>query len=521
MRAGTGQVLREEPRDEDTFRSPIFGWGSRVLSIAYLVVITSLYAFLVSLLKWSSVMVLPVSLLYLACITLSYFWNMGYGVTLWRRCSFSKMNATSPSAKSHYSWPSVSLIVPTYRESSDSIKSMIDHFGLVDYPRERIHLYICDDAPDPFDKIEMEQMCSGRDNVTYVSRYSRIGYKAGAVNNVLRRITSQYVICLDADHLPTRNLVKRLVESIQSLGNDFLMFPQYFRNENENNIARTTALMQKVDYVFDRFARTVTNSAFCVTTNWIASTDTLHAIGGLDETTITEDLATGIVAHANGFKIGVIEDALAFGLTPNKLDAWRKQQYRWSYGTFHVARTVFKRYWRSLSLSQVFDYLQCISWYLVGPLSFALYLFPILSAFGLGFLKITNPLLFVSATLGIIGFSWFASNAASLRVARSLKRVIMKQAIGLCVSDVYVKALLDNLRGKKPEFHVTDKTKANHESINSVFKSMKYHIAFFAAGIAASFYLLIHASSLVSVVDLGWIWYNNIWVLVGVVLARR
>ncbi len=81
----------------------------------------------------------------------------------------------------------------------------------------------------------------------------------------------------------------------------------------------------------------------------------------------------------------------------------------------------------------------------------------------------------------------------------------MKQAIGLFVSDVYVKALLDNLRGKRPEFHVTDKTKANHESIKFVFKTMKYHIAFFSAEIAASLHLLSHTLNLVSVVDLGWI----------------
>ncbi len=521
MKAGTKQVSREDAEHAYAFRSPSFGRGSRVLSIAYLVVITSLYAFLVSLLRWTEPSVLPVSLFYLACISLSYFWNMGYGATLYRRCYFAKTKDTSHDEVSDYSWPSVSIIVPTYRESLDSIKSMIERFELLDYPRERIHLYICDDAPDPFDKIEMEQACSARENVTYVSLYSRNGYKAGAVNYVLRRINSQYVICLDADHVPTERMAKRLVKSIQGSSTDFLMFPQYFRNEDENNIARTTALMQRVDYVFDRFARTVTNSAFCVTTNWIAKTDTLRAIGGLDETTITEDLATGILAHASGLKIGVIEDALAFGLTPNKLDAWRKQQYRWSYGTFHVARTVFRRFWRSLSFSQVFDYLQCISWYLVGPLSFALYLFPILSAFGLGFLRITNPLLFVAATLGLIGFSWFASNAASLRVARSFKRVIMKQAIGLCVSDVYAKALLDNLRGKRPEFHVTDKTKADRESIKPILKSMKYHLAFFFAGVGASFYLLVHAMSLISAVDLGWIWYNNLWVVFGMILTRR
>ncbi len=521
MRAGTDQVSQDELQHEGILRSPVFGRASRALSIVYLVFITSLYAFLVSLLQWSNPIVLPISILYLACISLSYFWNVGYGLTLYRRCSYSNDNGTDHDLDPEYPWPTVAVIVPTYRESKDSIKNMIDHFGLIDYPSEKIHLYICDDVPDPFDKIEVQRVCSSADNVSYVSRYNRRGYKAGAVNNVLRRVTSEYVICLDADHLPRRNLVKQLVQSIRSSDKDFLMFPQYFRNENENNITRTTSLMQKVDYVFDRFARTVTNSAFCVTTNWIANTSVLRAIGGLDETTITEDLATGIVAHANGCKIGVIEDALAFGLTPNKLDAWRKQQYRWSYGTFHVARTVFKHYWRSLSFSQLFDYLQCITWYLVGPLSFALYLFPVLSALGFGFISISNPWLFVSATLGIIAFSWFASNAGALKIAKSLKRVVMKQAIGLCVSDVYLKALLDNLRGKRPEFHVTDKTRANRESFKSALNALKYHIVFFFAGIAASLYLLIHALTLISAVDLGWIWYNNIWVLMGLVWSRR
>lgn len=302
------------------------------------------------------------------------------------------------------------MIVPTYRESTESIHSMIKHFELISFPRDRLRLYICDDSPDPVRKIEIEEMCKSAGNVSYVARSGRRGYKAGAINDVLAILESEYVICLDVDHLPNRNLVERLVGEIKKTENDFLMFPQYFRNEGENNVSMTTALMQKVDYLFDRLGQCTTNSAFCVTTNWIARSDALRGIGGLDETTITEDLATGIVAHAHGLKIGIIKDALASGLTPNKLDSWRKQQYRWAYGTFHVARTVLKRDWRSLSLSQLFDYSQCISWYLVGPFTFMMYLFPILSMLGFGFLAITSPQLFVFATAAIIAFGWLSSN---------------------------------------------------------------------------------------------------------------
>lgn len=50
---------------------------------------------------------------------------------------------------------------------------------------------------------------------------------------------------------------------------------------------------------------------------------------------------------------------------------------------------------------------------------------------------------------------------------------------------------------------------------------MKYHLAFFLAGTMATFFSLGHDLNLVSATNLGWIWYNNIWVVFGLLSARK
>ncbi len=491
------------------------GWLGLSLALAN----TSLYSYLVLHLVWSGLEAAIASALFLLTSTFFLTWNLGYAYAIHRR---SRHSQCSPLVALN-TIPTVSIIVPAYRESLNSLQLMLESFRQLDYPNDKVELYVCDDTEDPSHRAKATRLFTelGGSQVHYCVRNSRRGFKAGAINDLLSRITSQYCIMLDIDHLPTPSMVKHLVAAKMGSDADFLMFPQYFRNEGENSITVSSSLKQLADYRIERFGRCTTNSAFCVSTNWIAATDTLRRIGGLDESTVTEDLATGVIAHSHGLKIGIVDAGLAFGLAPNTLEGWRKQQYRWSSGTFDVAKTILPKSWGKLTRHQRLDYSLCVSWYLNGLFVFLLYLFPIFTAFGIRFFHYDSFAEFLTFTLSLIGLSWVLTSYPTYVESKSLRKTIIAQASSLGVADVYVKALIASLLGRRTRFSVTDKANQGRLSIGTALRSLKFHFLFLALGVIAANYSIMVDRSTDALLNVGWIGYNNFWVLLSTLLLGR
>lgn len=490
-----------------------------ILGLSLALVNISLYSYLVAHLNWAGTINFVVSLLFFSTSTFFLTWNLGYAYAIHRR---SRHPQASHPPIPEYS-PTVAIIVPLYRESLGSLWLMIKGFTALNYSPEKLRLYLCDDTEDPAHRVAAQRLCleTGDGRVHYCSRDHRRGYKAGAVNDILPRITSEYCIMLDADHVPQPDMVRRLMAAKLHSKADFLMFPQYFRNESENSVTVASSLKQLVDYKIERLGRCSTNSAFCVTTNWIAETEALRGLGGLDESTVTEDLATGLIAHGKGLRISVFDEKLALGLAPNTLQSWRNQQFRWSSGTFDVAKNIFPRVWRKLTWHQRLDYSLCITWYLSGLFSFLLYLFPIFTAVGVRFFRYGSVLEFLAFTLSLIGICWVLTSYPAYLESRSLRKTLIAQAASLGVGDVYVKALVSMLAKRKDAFAVTGKGKSGQLRIGTALHSLKYHLLFLAVGFAAAFYSLMTNRSLDAIVNVSWIAYNNLWVIFSALLLGK
>ncbi len=480
-----------------------------------------LYAYLISHLNWSGPLVLVVSALFLVTSSFYLTWNLGYAYAIHRRSNHltgQRLDSTSDPL------PSVAIVIPCYHESLDVIESMLKAFLQLDYPAEKLRLYLCDDTEDAWERIATKRLCEklGEGRVEYSTRDHRRGFKAGAINDVLPRVAGHYCIMLDVDHVPQADMVRCLVNAKTSSKADFLMFPQYFSNQDENSITAASSVKQLVDYRIERVGRCTTNSGFCVTTNWIVQVETLKRLGGLDESTVTEDLATGLIAHSKGFRIDILDEKLAQGLAPNSLDAWRGQQYRWSSGTFDVARGIFPRVWKRLSWHQRLDYSLCISWYLSGFFSFLLYLFPIFTALGLRFFRYGSVTEFLAFTLSLIMISWVLTNLPTYLESKSLRKTVLAHASSLGVSDVYVRAIISVFRRRRQGFSVTKKGKPGHLSTGTALRALRFHIFFLALGVAATFYSIAVQASPDTIANMGWIWHNNFWiVLSALVLGKK
>ncbi len=316
-------------------------------------------------------------------------------------------------------------------------------------------------------------------------------------------------------------MVKRLVAAKQGSSADFLMFPQYFSNEDENSVTATSSLKQLVDYRIERVGRCATNSGFCVTTNWITRVETLKGLRGLDESTVTEDLATGLIAHSKGLRIDILDEKLAQGLAPNSLDSWRKQQFRWSSGTFDVAKGIFPKVWKRLSWHQRLDYSLCISWYLSGFFYFVLYLFPIFTALGLKFFRYNSVTEFLAFTLSLVLISWIMTGYPAYLESRSLRKTILAYASSLGVSDVYVRALVSGFRGRRQGFSVTGKGDPGRLKMATALRVLKFHMFFLVIGAAAALYSMTLERSPDAIANMGWIWHNNFWIVLSALILGK
>ena len=111
------------------------------------------------------------------------------------------------------------------------------------------------------------------------------------------------------------------------------------------------------------------DSMFCCGTNVVFRKKALSEVGGLDESTITEDFATSVKLHTNGWKSLYYNHVYAFGMGPENLTGYFKQQFRWAIGTISVLKKIIWQFVTrpfSLTFAQWWEYFLSSSYYLVG-----------------------------------------------------------------------------------------------------------------------------------------------------------
>ncbi len=74
-------------------------------------------------------------------------------------------------------------------------------------------------------------------------------------------------------------------------------------------------------------------AAFLCGTNAVVRRSALEQVGGFDQTTVTEDVATSLELHRRGWKTVYFPYVLAEGQGPHNLRAYFEQQLRWAHGS--------------------------------------------------------------------------------------------------------------------------------------------------------------------------------------------
>jgi cellulose synthase (UDP-forming) len=261
-------------------------------------------------------------------------------------------------------WPHVDLLIPTYNEPLSLVRYTALAALNIDYPPEKLHVYILDDGTrDDFSEFAAEA------GVGYVTRVEHGHAKAGNINHALTMMSSPYVAIFDCDHVPTRSFLQvtlgwMLADS--RLG--MLQTPHHFYSPDpfERNLLQYKTIPNEAElfYGIVQDGNDFWNATFFCGSCALIRRAALDAVGGIATETVTEDAHTSLRMQRQGYNTAYINIPQAAGLATESLAAHVGQRIRWARGMIQILRTDNPLFGRGLKFTQRLCYFNAMAHFL-------------------------------------------------------------------------------------------------------------------------------------------------------------
>jgi cellulose synthase (UDP-forming) len=296
---------------------------------------------------------IPGLLVYLAEVLTFVSFLLGLFVNI--RPVQSRMSAIRLPALPPDQVPTVDVYVPTYNEEPELLRTTLLAATQIDYPAGRHTVYLLDDGgseqkrgdKDPAKAAaalarheELKALCAELGCV-YMTRARNEHAKAGNLNAALPRTTGDLILILDADHIPTQDILQNTVPHF--LGNERLFLvqtPHFFSNPDpiEHNLGVFRQMPGEIEMFYAAIQRGLDfwNGAFFCGSAALIRRKALESVGGLASSTITEDAETACELHARGWHSLYVDRPMVAGLSPESMSAFLLQRCRWAQGMIQL-----------------------------------------------------------------------------------------------------------------------------------------------------------------------------------------
>lgn len=432
--------------------------------------------------------------------------GIGYAVNVMRIYVWPRRAPEAVTAPMRREGPSVAILVAARHEPKEVLEKTFVTLKNIDYGNKR--LYFLDDSSEEKYKREAEELCSSY-GFSLFRRSARHGAKAGIVNDCLKTLNEEYVAIFDADQNPMPqflNAVIPIMEKDKKLA--FVQTPQFYSNIEASRVARASAFQQAVFYEYICEGKGSGGAMFCCGTNVVFRRKALSDVGGLDESTVTEDFATSIKFHTNGWKSLYYSHVSAFGMGPEDLESYFKQQFRWATGTISVLKKILWRFLTgpfSLNPVQWWEYFLSGSYYLIGIAFFILMICPVT------YLLFRVPSFFAKPEIYFLAFIPYFVLSLSVfyfifeRRSYKIRDLFLGQLLASVTFSVYMRGAVAALLDVKTTFGVTGKAKGKAISYLRLWPQVSMMFACFIAFVWGINRFIYERDSAVLI--------NSVWVL--------
>lgn len=237
--------------------------------------------------------------------------------------------------------PHVVVQIPSFNEGR-IISRAIKSAAALDWPKDKLHIQICDDSTDDTTAIAREEIQTQVKNgidIALIRRADRSHFKAGSLRAAMAQSPHDYFAIFDVDYQPPRDFLRRcmavLIADPQSA---FVQARTDFLNADESWLTRAQAAGLDAHYA-EQATRTWARYPLPFNgTGGIWRRAAIEAGGGWRGETLAEDMELTYRAWLAGWRGVFLASVTVLSELPANLQAWTTQQRRWTTGSGQVAR---------------------------------------------------------------------------------------------------------------------------------------------------------------------------------------
>ncbi|MCL8326831.1 UDP-forming cellulose synthase catalytic subunit [Providencia stuartii] len=324
------------------------------------------------------------SLLFIAELYSLAILLFGYIQTCW-----PLKRTIAPLPKDTSLWPTVDLFIPTYNESIDIVKDTALAAQCIEYPKDKLKIYILDDGKrDAFRQLAEDIQ------VGYMIRPDNNHAKAGNLNHALTKTHGELICIFDCDHVATRVFLQATVGAFlvdEKLA--LIQTPHYFYSKDP--FERNLSAAKRAPHEGALFYGPVQqgndnwNAAFFCGSCAVIRRSALKETNGFAVETVTEDAHTALKLQRKGWNTAFLDIPLSAGLATERLTLHINQRIRWARGMTQIFRVDNPLLGKGLTFTQRICYLNAMlhfqyglprAIFLLSPLVFILFDLNIISS---------------------------------------------------------------------------------------------------------------------------------------------
>ena len=273
----------------------------------------------------------------------AYLWELcdALGTEHWRRRIRRGMATVAPAGYE----PFVSLHVPAHNEPPEMVIETLTSLLHLDYTNYEI-IAIDDNSDDPQLWQPVDEWCA-RHGVKFVHLSDWPGYKSGALNVALRRLTNEsaeLIAVVDSDYQIEPQFLRRCTGLFADPHVGFIQAPQDYRDWAQAPYYRRLYYSYKYFFAVSQPSRNERDAAIFAGTMGLIRKSALESVGGWDEWCITEDAELSLRLLRAGWSGLHVDESWGHGVMPLTFEALKSQRYRWCFGGIQILRM----HWRSL-----------------------------------------------------------------------------------------------------------------------------------------------------------------------------
>lgn len=235
----------------------------------------------------------------------------------------------------------VDVFIATYNENYDILERTIVGAKAIEHADLRV--WVLDDGARPW-----VRELAGELGVMYTCRVRGKHAKAGNINHGLHQALAtgrrpEFILLLDADFIPHRKILKRVLGLFEEEDVGIVQTPQHFFNPDpvQSNLLVSAVWPDEQRFFFNVLlpCKDAWNAAFCCGTSAVLRVAALEACGGMATETVTEDMLTSFKIAEHGYRTIYLNERLSLGLAPESLREFISQRSRWCLGAIQQIST--------------------------------------------------------------------------------------------------------------------------------------------------------------------------------------